>query len=315
MENVKITQNGFRLDAEIKNVPVAVVNALRRILLAEIPTVVVRDVQILDNNTHLVHEMLRHRVEMLPINVKDTETDVIRDTKIELRMMVSDKERTVTTDDFAISGPRREIFLKDRDLGTHLLFMYLKPGESVHIKASLGLQTHHISQVCVSTYKFHIDPVLAQRDKDTWVAENNDPAVFDNFQIQRSYAMDPDTRRPNHFDFSVESIGVVPAKDLLRDAVKILQTKAEEWSKTEIVREGNGWFRVETDTEGHTIGNLAQQVMYGGGLVEYVSYRIPHPLLPTMVVRFHAKTVEPDAVMTRFRGEVDSLCKRILESL
>lgn len=315
MENIKISQNGYRLDAEIKDVPVAVVNGLRRILLSEIPTVAVRDVQILENNTHMVHEMLRHRVEMLPINVKDTETDVIRDTKIELRMMASDKERIVTTDDFVVTGPRREVFLKDRELGTPVLFMYLKPGESIHIKASLGLLTHHVSQVCVSTYKFHIDPVIAQRDKDTWVAENNDPSVFDTFQIQRSYSIHPETRRPNHFDLSVESIGVVPAKDLLRQAVKILQSKAEEWSKTPVLREEPGWFRVESETEGHTIGNLAQQMMYDGGLVDFVSYRIPHPLLPKMVVRFQTKTVEPDAVLARFKSEVDSLCKRILESL
>ena len=315
MENIRISQNGYRLDAEIKDVPVAVVNGLRRILLSEIPTVAVQDVQILENNTHMVHEMLRHRIEMLPINVKDTETDVVRDTKIELRMAVSPEQRVVTTEDFVVSGPRRDIFLKDRDLGTPILFMYLKPGESIHFKASLGLKTHHISQVCVSTYKFHIDPTIAQRDKDTWVAENNDPSVFDNFQIQRSYSIHPETRRPNHFDLSVESIGVVPAKDLVRQAVKILQTKVEEWSKTPVLREEPGWFRVETDTEGHTIGNLAQQMIYEGGLVEFVSYRIPHPLLPKMVVRFNAKTVEPDAVLARFKSEVDSLCKRILESL
>ena len=35
MENVRTSLNGYRLDAEIKNVPVSFVNALRRILLAD----------------------------------------------------------------------------------------------------------------------------------------------------------------------------------------------------------------------------------------------------------------------------------------
>lgn len=35
MENVRTSLNGYRLDAELKNVPVSFVNALRRILLAD----------------------------------------------------------------------------------------------------------------------------------------------------------------------------------------------------------------------------------------------------------------------------------------
>jgi DNA-directed RNA polymerase I and III subunit RPAC1 len=70
MESFNLSLNGYRLDTEFKNVPIAFVNGLRRILLAEIPTVVIRDVQILDNSTKMIHEMLKHRVEMLPVNVK-----------------------------------------------------------------------------------------------------------------------------------------------------------------------------------------------------------------------------------------------------
>ena len=92
MENVKKTINGYRLTGELKDVPVAFVNALRRIMLSEIPTVVIQNVEILENNTNMTHEMLKHRVEMLPVNVRASETNVIRDTRLELRYL-EDKEK------------------------------------------------------------------------------------------------------------------------------------------------------------------------------------------------------------------------------
>ena len=70
MENLKTSLNGFRLDAELKTIHVSFVNGLRRILLSEIPVVVVSNIQILENTSSMTHEMIRHRVEMLPVNVR-----------------------------------------------------------------------------------------------------------------------------------------------------------------------------------------------------------------------------------------------------
>lgn len=313
LENPKTTLNGYRLDGEFKNVPVAFVNALRRILLSEIPTVVIRDVQILHNSTHLIHEMLRHRVEMLPINVRASEANVVRDTKIELRIENNTAETLVTTDDFVVTGPRKNVLLPDRDLGKPLLFLNLKPNENVHIKASLGVEIKGASQVCVSTYRFHVDRE-DDRFKTAKIEYKGAPAVFENHDSQRLYHTNPETRRPDWFDFTVESIGVTPAKDLLKEAVAVLQDKIEEWVKLPILREEPGWYRMETDTEGHTIGNLVQQIMYGDQNVAFVSYEIPHPLLPKMVVRFQT-TQDPATVIGVFKSTALGLCKTLLGSL
>jgi DNA-directed RNA polymerase subunit L len=307
----KTSENGYRVETEFRNVPVAFVNAIRRILLSEIPTVVVRDVQILENTSHMIHEMLRHRVEMLPVNVRPDEAGVIRDTNLELRMLPSDKERIVTTNDFAVAGPRKDVLLQDRDLGTDLLFMNLKSGHSLHIKAVLGLG--NASQVCVATYKNHIDETVAKLNKDTFVLEGGDARVFDNFLIQKSFSVD-EQGRPNWFDFTVESIGVQSAKDLLKQALNILKNKVIEWSKTPVNREEPGVYSMTTDTEGHTIGNLAQQIMYASGLVDFVSYKVPHPMLPQMIVRFQTK-MAAETVVERFREEAVALCESILKSM
>jgi DNA-directed RNA polymerase subunit L len=327
MESFTLSKNGYRLDTEFKNVPVAFVNGLRRILLSEIPTVVIRDVQILDNSTKMIHEMLKHRVEMLPINVRPEESAVIRDTKIELRYLppaTPDLTRKaavdITSDDFAIDGPRPSIILKDRDLDEPLYFMRLQPTESIHVKASLAVETKGTSQVCVATFKNHIDQEIAKLDKDTFVAtagdDDNERAmlakVFDNYEIQRSYARD-DEGRPYWFDFAVESIGVTPAKDLLKQAAAIFKKKIETWCENPIQREEGDWYSIETEEEGHTIGALAQILIYNQK-VNYVSYRIVHPLLPKMIVRFSSK-IAPEKVIEKFKTEAVALCESILKSV
>jgi DNA-directed RNA polymerase subunit L len=327
MESFTLSKNGYRLDTEFKNVPVAFVNGLRRILLSEIPTVVIRDVQILDNSTKMIHEMLKHRVEMLPINVRPEESIVIRDTKIELRYLppaTPDLTRKtavdITSDDFAIDGPRPNIILKDRDLGNPLYFMRLQPTESIHVKASLAVETKGTSQVCVATFKNHVDEKLAELYKERFVGSAGDDEseramlakIFDNYEIQRSYARD-DEGRPYWFDFALESIGVTPAKDLLKQAATIFKKKIETWCENPIQREEGDWYSIETEEEGHTIGALAQILIYNQK-VNYVSYRIVHPLLPKMIVRFSTK-IAPEKVIEKFKTEAVALCESILKSV
>jgi len=323
MENVKTTLSGYRLDAELKDVPVSFVNGLRRILLAEIPTVVVSNVQILENSSSMTHEMVRHRTEMLPVNVRAEEVAAVRDTKLELRVVADKEPREVTTDDFVATGPRGDILLKDRDLGTPILFMILKPGESVHIKANLVIQTAKASQVCVSTFKNHIDPDIAKVDRDTFVAQvGDDPAarreaalVFDRFHIQRSFHRNPQTGRPDWFDLTVESVGTTPARDLVKKAAEVLLDKIAEFAKLPILREEEGWYRVEVPGETHTLGSLVQEMIYLANTTEFVSADMGHPLIPKLVIRFNTKTSGPEDVIARFKTEASALCENVLRTV
>lgn len=318
----RISMNGYRLDAELKNVPVAFVNGLRRILLSEIPTVVISNIQILENTTSMTHEMIRHRVEMLPVNVRADEVAVIRDTQLELRTAAEKEPREVTSDDFAAVGPRGDILLRDRDLETPLLFIQLKPGETLHIKATLSILATKSSQVCVSTFKNHIDPDRAKIDRDTFVAQAGDDPVtqreaaqtFDSFHIQRSFHRNKEGR-PDWFDLTVESIGVSPAMDLLKKAVEIYQEKINEFAKIPVLREEEGWYRMEVPGETHTLGALVQEIVYLSQLTEFVSADIGHPLVPMLVIRFNTKTSTPDAVVEYFQKQASSLCENVLKSV
>jgi DNA-directed RNA polymerase subunit L len=316
IENVRESLNGYKLTFECVNTPIPFVNGLRRILLAEIPTVVIRDVVIRENTSQMIHEMLKHRVEMLPVQVQASEGDVIRDTKLTVRFLPSPETREVTSDDFVAVGPRGQVILRDRDLGTPLTFLTLKANEALHIECGLGLAMTGASQVCVSTFRNHIDEQRAKLDRDSFILSRSDEDVriFDNHLIQRSYTRDP-MERPIHFDFTVESIGVYSARELVRIAVELLKKKVTEFVKLPISKDESGSYLVETTTEGHTLGALAQSILYDApGLVEFVSYRIDHPLTAKLILQFRTKS-KPEAVLERFQVEALALCETVLRGV
>ena len=325
MENLKTSLNGYRIDFELNKVPIPFVNGLRRILLAEIPTVVIRDIVIRANTTQLNHEMLKHRVSMLPVNVQVSEVGVIRDAKLRLHFDPSPEvDRLVTSDDFVVAGStRKDVLLRDRDLGTPLLFLKLNSGgrhpeDGLHVEATLGVDEVGSSQVCVATFKNHIDPDRAKLDRDTYLMgegaqATKDPRIFDNHLIQRSFEMD-EQGRPTRFDFAIESIGVVPARDLLRQAVEVYQRKVTEFLKEPIAKTDDGMYAIESIAEGHTLGCLAQALILESGLVDFVSYDPGHPLVPKLTLRFRTK-VKPENVLERFRTDAMALFESILKGV
>lgn len=296
---------------ELKNVPVSFANALRRIMLSSIHTVVLRDVQILENTSQLPYEMLRHRVEMLPVNVRPSETRIIAETKVEIRVPPMDEHtQTVTTKHFTFSGDRKDILMKD-DAGNDLLFIYLNPGESIHVIARLGVDQTDSSQVSTVSYGFHVDDELAREDKDEYLSEVPDPEKplkgkeFDNFHVQRSFARD-DAGQAFWYDFLIETWGVNSPKEILRQAIALLKLKLYEWHKAPIIREGT-LAVVESKGETHTIGALVQRVLLDRGKTTRAFYDVPHPLVALMVVKFET-TESPESVLADTIATITRWC-------
>jgi len=317
IDNFKISNRGFELSCEIRNVPVSFTNALRRTLLSKIPTVVIRDVEILDNTTQMPHEMLKHRFEMLPVNVSPEDTATIRDAKIELRVLGEAKDRMLTTDDFVVESGREKILMRDRDMDTPLVFLRVRKGESVHIKGRLAVETANVSQVCTATTSWKVDPELAKIDKKKYVDDGGDARAFDNFYIQRSFSRD-ERGRPNWFDLSIESVGVMKARDIMKYAISILRKQLDDYMKdaVENIRreQEEGSYTITLDQGGHTLGALLQEVIYSDQNVGFVSYDIPHPLRNTMVLRFHSKK-SPEGILRTAKETIEeyySLVEKVL---
>jgi DNA-directed RNA polymerase subunit L len=302
----------FMLNAEFQNFPLTFVNGLRRISLSEIPTVVVRDVEVLANTTQMPHEMVKHRMELLPISVDYTETETIRNAKIELRVKVSDKEQVLTTEDFVVDSSRPNILMNDRDLNTPLLFIKVKKGEEIHVRGSLAVELG--SQVCTTSMKYHIDEERAKVDRETFIKTGEDPKVFDNFYIQRSYSVD-ETGRPNWIDMSIESIGVLSSKQIMILSVERLKNEVEKWiENAKILRESEKNVYSISQDGSHTIGALLQEIIYHSKDTEFVSYDNPHPLKKEIVLRFLTSN-KPEDILLNAKKEVQDYCNVVISSL
>lgn len=207
--------------------------------------------------------------------------------------------------------------MKDRDLDAPLYFLKVKKGESVHITA--GLQVNPAtSHCCVATYSYHIDEEKAEADREEFIADNEGweeaGQVFDNFYRQRSVHKN-EKGRPDWFDFTVESIGVVPARDIVKDAINIVKKNVIEWTKNEIVREKEeNAYMVISDAGGITVGALVQAVLYESGLCKFVSYDRPHPLRPEVVVRFLTDRT-PEEIMQFVGTKVAEYCDAAVTGL
>jgi len=318
VKNTKISEGGLVLHTELVDFPVAFVNALRRTLISGIPTVVVRDVQILQNTTQLPHEMMKHRVEMLPINVKPDDTTTIKDAKIELRMPVITEAKNVTTDDFVVSSANPHILMKDPEFDTPSLFLKVKAGESVHITGRLALETGSSSQVSTATASWKVDPEMAKVEREKYVKENESDkdagTHFDNFLVQRCYYQD-DQKRPYWFNLDIESVGVLKAKELLSMAVRILRKQVNDYISEAMKNikheKDKGVFSILMDIGGHTIGALLQSVIYADKDIQFVSYDIPHPLKPAMAIQFATEKKTPEKVLERAKQLVEEYCSVI----
>lgn len=258
----------FVLDVEFQNFPLTYINALRRILVGNyLPQVVLAGTEIVTNSTQMPHEMIRHRVSLLPVAVHPTDAETIKNALVSLVVIPTDKERLITTDDFTIEKGPSSLLMKDRDLNKPLLFMKVRKGEEIHLGCKLALEKG--SHVCTATYKFHTDPERLKVDREKFLTkEGADPREFDNFYYQKSYSVD-EHGRPNWVDFQIESVGVIKSKELLGMANKYLRKLIDDWvsdALDNISRESEKHvYSVNMKKGDHTEGALLQEMIYHGG--------------------------------------------------
>lgn len=311
VENIKTGNSGYEFSCEFRNFPVSFVNALRRICLSDIPTVGIQNVQIIENTTQMPHEMLRHRVEMLPVNVKPDDVSTIRDAKIELNILPSKEARVITTNDFVVESGREGLLMKDRDFNTPSVFLRVRENEKVRLTGRLSLNTSGISQVSTVTTWWVVDPELAKQDRKNWVDSGKDPREFDNFYVQRSYYCD-EHGRPTVIGMSIESIGVLKSKEILQMAVKILRKKINEYisyASEHIQRIPNdeGSYKIESNVAEYTEGYLLQQELYSDQNLNFVSFDLIHPLMKDTVLKLNtSKTAE--SVLKSSKHSIEEYC-------
>lgn len=247
-----VRREGNYLEFDMINADCSVANALRRILIGEIPTLAVEKVLIHKNSGVMTDETLAHRLGLIPIDVDPEEVDEKELESLVFRIDVKNGESdmiNVYSHDIQCVQPFREPWFKK-----NVLITRLAPKQEIEVEmfCSKGVGKEHAkwSPVCPATYRLmpdiQVEDVyddeavkLQSLFKDGVVGiqavdghkkafVQNPRLDFMSREVLRHKEFDGRVyigRVPNHFIFTVESVSIDPVI-LLKRAIAILQEKA-----------------------------------------------------------------------------------------
>lgn len=166
---------GAYADFHVTGVDLAIINAVRRAIIAEVPTAAfcfapetpLNTVDIVTNTSVLHNEFLGQRISMIPVHLDDEETQQVADGRFEyifeLKVQNDDTmaSRDVTSADFTgtlngdpLSKERlSRLFPADPVSGDHILIVRLRPAISLSAQAVTAEQVHIVGRLCMGRGK------------------------------------------------------------------------------------------------------------------------------------------------------------------
>jgi DNA-directed RNA polymerase alpha subunit len=252
--------NDDELTFTLSGVNVSIANALRRIILSEIPVVVFRvspndknKCNIIANTCGLNNEIVKHRLSCIPIHIKDTEEFPLKNYIMELNVQNnSDTSMVVTSKDFVIKDlitgnilPKDkllEIFPANDITGDHIDFVRLKAkpseeiqGKIINLTCEFDIGTAKedgvFNVVSTCSYGNSIDEsaqeAKLQQMKQKWKDEGKKESEIE-FEANNWKLLEGKRIFKNDsFDFIIQSIGVYTNTEIIINACKIMMDKLE----------------------------------------------------------------------------------------
>lgn len=256
------------VDLVLENIDLSVANALRRVFLAEIPTVAIDLVEIEINTSVLADEFLSHRLGLIPLDSTSAPAlEYTRDCDCELycdkcsvvlslnAKCSSDQNLDVFSTDLTVEVPSRA----DESIGRPLqpsdpsdkgiLIARLRKNQELRFKcvAKKGIAKEHAKWSPCSAIAFEYDPWNKLKHTDLWYEED---AELEWPKSKNCEFEEPPLENepfdynavPNKFYMRVETTGQLKPDLVFERGIEVLQQKLAEvilgLSKTE---EESGW--------------------------------------------------------------------------
>lgn len=168
---------------DLIGVDASIANALRRILLAEVPTMAIEHVYIWNNSSIIQDEVLAHRLGLIPLNVDPREFQAFPDNEeaeaTDENTIVFKLDVTCTADpahpddptkaiksaiysrdlEWVPQGNQEERFGSIRPVHEDILIAKLRPGQSIaleaHCRKGIGKDHAKFSPVSTASYRLH----------------------------------------------------------------------------------------------------------------------------------------------------------------
>lgn len=247
----------------IKDVPLSAINALRRVIISDIPVVGFKTTpheenqcEILVNTTRFNNEILKHRLACIPVHIKDNFVTKTPSIPLENYELVVQKRNDtsdviyVTTEDFQIrdkntnqflsKAERENIFPHSDITGDYIDFVRLRPkfttggtGEEISLKCAFSVMTPGDSQATYNSTSrcFFTNTIDAIGRNDAWDAKAakikaEDPDANIEFEKKNWMALEGNRYyKKNSYDFVLKTIGVYDNVELLNSACIVMINK------------------------------------------------------------------------------------------
>jgi DNA-directed RNA polymerase subunit D len=249
----------------IRGVSPAFANALRRAIIAEVPTMAIEDVMIIENSSVLYDEMLSHRLGLIPLST-DLDSYVLPedcDCKSELgcnrcRTALSLESEATAESRYVYSGELKAENPDVKPVSDTIPIAKLAPGQKIRLEAyaRLGKGFEHAKWQPVSSAGYKYMPsltvdqkkcdgcekcvkmcpkrILAIRSGKVIVEREMDCTMCR--ECERHCPQKPSAIRvgwdDGTFVFYVESTGVLSPERVVEEGAKILAKKASQMHKS-----------------------------------------------------------------------------------
>jgi len=297
-----VKEEGTILTFVLEGVNVSIANAVRRILLSDIRTVVFKTTpyeenkaQFMTNTSRLNNEILKQRLSCVPIFIKDL-TMPLEKYILEVNVEnLTDTVQYVTTEDFKVKNLDTNTFLSEKDnkaifppndYGYFIDFVRLRPkisdeipGEKLHFTCefSIGTAKENAMFNCVSTCSYGNTVDEDKQDDELrkkiqfWRDQGSSKDMID-FESKNWKLLEGQRIvKQDSFDFILESIGVFTNQELLVSACSILIKKLTDLDTIidtddiKIVPSINTMqfsFDIILENEDYTLGKVIEFMLY-----------------------------------------------------
>lgn len=289
---VNINKNDLDLNFQITNkgdnkipMKVSFVNALRRVILTDIPIINVSEkkTQFIKNTSMLNNQILAHRMNLYSVLNNDFVEKNFNVLLIRLnKENKSDEIQTVYLRDFDILNGNEKVDVSKVFKYPNSIFAKIKHNQSIVMNTNLMRSTVRSDgagycPVSTCVYYFDYDKNDEDENKERKYLRDKlgNPAIY-NFSIESSGQMNPSRILNNGLDVLINKLNVIKDDIVNKYKNKVIMKKST--TKMNAID-----FKLIDETD--TVANLIVQHIDFVDKVDYKGYDIIHPLKNEIIVR------------------------------
>jgi DNA-directed RNA polymerase II subunit RPB3 len=230
-----------RIDFILSNTSLAFANTLRRICIAQVPTLAIDMVEFAENTTVLADEFLAHRLGMIPLaSSKISQLAYTRECTCEeycskCAVVFSLDIKCASNDTEPVYA--RQLVSDHADFGVakdaeNILITKMRYGQQLKIKciAKKGVAIEHAKWSPVSAVGFEYDPKNKLKHLTYWIEKNEAewPISVNAVEDEAEETAFDFNAEPREFYFDMETVGSLSPEDVLRSACTVLYDMCQQ---------------------------------------------------------------------------------------